>query len=158
MFDSRVAKEIVLIYLLGLSLPASCLFFRALRTSNNTIRKIMTIRTPSPAIKPANCVDESKLPVSNSGEFTMFFSFLSEPANRLSWPVEYTVEPLLSGHPLSGQLLKSRKYCQYNTVNKTPFKRPPLLSGRGHLSAVPMSVLLLFYLYLAANENVIYDI
>ena len=55
-----------------------------------------------------------------------------------------TVEPLLSGHPLSGQLLKSRNYCQYNTVNKTPFKRPPLLSDRGHFSAVPMSVLLLF--------------
>ena len=56
-----------------------------------------------------------------------------------------TVEPLLSGHPLlSGQLLKSRNYCQYNTVNKTPFKRSPLLSDRGHFSAVPMSVLLLF--------------
>ena len=64
--------------------------------------------------------------------------------------LKYTVEPLLSGHQLSGhpllsgQLLKSRSYCQYNTVNKTPFKRPPLLSDRGHFSAVPMSVLLLF--------------
>ena len=29
---------------------------------------------------------------------------------------------------LSGQLLKSRNYCQYNTVNKTLFKRPPLLT------------------------------
>ena len=56
-----------------------------------------------------------------------------------------TVESLLSGHPLlSGQLLKSRKYFQYNTVNKTPFERPPLLSSRGHLFVVPMSVLLLF--------------
>ena len=48
-----------------------------------------------------------------------------------------TVEPLLSGQPLSGQLLKSQSYCQYNTVNKAPFKRPPLLSDRVHLSAVP---------------------
>ena len=50
-----------------------------------------------------------------------------------------TVKPLLSG-----QLLKSRNYCQYNTVNKTPFKRLPLLNDRGLLSAVPTSVLLLF--------------
>ena len=45
---------------------------------------------------------------------------------------------LLSGHPLlSGQLSKSQNYCQYNTVNKTPVKRPPLLSGRGHLFGGP---------------------
>ena len=44
-----------------------------------------------------------------------------------------TVEPLLSGHLLSGrpllsgQLLKSRNYFQLNTINKTPIKRkrPP---------------------------------
>ncbi len=86
MYDSRVTKEIVMIYLLGLSLPASCLFLRTFRTSNNTTIKVMTIRTPSPAIKPANCVDESKLPVSDSGDFTKFFSFtlfLPDPANKI---------------------------------------------------------------------------
>ena len=57
-----------------------------------------------------------------------------------------TVEPLLSGHPLlSGQLLKSRNYFQLNTINKTPIKRPPLLSDRGHLLVVPMKV---FYCFL----------
>ena len=61
-----------------------------------------------------------------------------------------TVKPLLSGHPLSGhpllgsQLPKCRKYRQYNTVNKTFIKQPPLLSGRGHLLAVPMRIRLLF--------------
>ena len=40
---------------------------------------------------------------------------------------------------LSGQLSKSRNYFQYNTVNKTLSKRPPLLNGRGHLLAVPLS-------------------
>ena len=42
--------------------------------------------------------------------------------------MESTVEPLLSGHPLlGGQLLKSGKYSQYNTVNKTSIQRqrPP---------------------------------
>ena len=57
---------------------------------------------------------------------------------------------------LSSQLLKSRNNCQYNTVNKTPFKWPSLLSDRGHLSAVLMSVLCCFYPYLAASKNVIY--
>ena len=53
---------------------------------------------------------------------------------------------LLSGHPLlSGQLLKSRNYFQLNTINKTPIKRPPLLSDRGHLLVVPMKV---FYCFL----------
>ena len=61
-----------------------------------------------------------------------------------------TGEPLLSGHPLSGhtllggQLSKSQKYPQYNTVNKTFIWRPPLLRGRGHLLAIPMRVFLLF--------------
>ena len=50
-----------------------------------------------------------------------------------------TAEPLLSDHPqLSGQLSKFQNYCQYNTVNKTPVKRPiydePLLSGQPLLS------------------------
>ena len=46
----------------------------------------------------------------------------------------YTVEPVLSGHPLSGhprlggQLSKSRMYSRYDTVNKTLIWRPPLLS------------------------------
>ena len=36
-----------------------------------------------------------------------------------------TVEPLLSGHLLSGQLSKSRIYCQYNTVNKPLLRDHP---------------------------------
>ena len=36
-----------------------------------------------------------------------------------------TVEPLLSGHLLRGQLSKSRNYFQLNTISKTPIKRPP---------------------------------
>ena len=56
-----------------------------------------------------------------------------------------TVEPLLSGHPLlGGQLSKSQNYSQHNTVNKIFIKRPPLLSGRGHLLAVPIRLLVLF--------------
>ena len=64
-----------------------------------------------------------------------------------------TVEPLLSGHPLSGhpllsgQLSKSRNYCRWNTINKTSIKRPPLLSDRGHLFAVPMKVFYCLYPY-----------
>ena len=94
-----------------------------------------------------------------SFETDLLLSFESTLQTR-----NHTVEPLLSGHPLSGhpllsgQLLKSRNYCQYNTVNKTPFKRPPLLSDRGYFSAVPMSVLLLFYPNLAASKNVICDV
>ena len=53
-----------------------------------------------------------------------------------------TVEPLLSG-----QLLKSWKYSQLNTtcINKTPIKRPPLLSNHGHLLVIPKKV---FYCFL----------
>ena len=75
---------------------------------------------------------------------------MSRTVKPSAYSFDYTVEPLFSGHPLSGhpplsgQLLKSQNYFQYNTVNKIPFKRPPLLRGRGHLSAVPMCVLLLF--------------
>ena len=64
---------------------------------------------------------------------------------------DITVEPLLrghllSGHPLlSGQLLKARNYFQLNTINKTPIKRPPLLSDRGHLLVVPMKVFYCFF-------------
>ena len=47
----------------------------------------------------------------NSTELFFYLLFAIAIAN--------TVEPLFSG-----QLLKSRNYCQYNTVNKTPFKRP----------------------------------
>ena len=61
-----------------------------------------------------------------------------EPTNGKSGACKCSVD--------TGRLLKSRNYCQYNTVNKTPFscRRPSLLSGRSNLSAVPMSVLLLF--------------
>ena len=57
--------------------------------------------------------------------------------------IKYTVEPLLSGPPLSGhtllngQLSKSRKYLLYINKETTSIQRPPLLSGRGHLPTVP---------------------
>ena len=60
-----------------------------------------------------------------------------------------TVEPLLSGPPLSGhpllngQISKSQKYLLYIIKDTTSIKRPPLLSGHGHLRAVPNSVFLL---------------
>ena len=60
-----------------------------------------------------------------------------------------TVEPLLSGPPLSGhpllngQMPKSQKYLLYIIKDTTSIKRPPLLSGHGHLRAVPNSVFLL---------------
>ena len=42
-----------------------------------------------------------------------------------------TVEPPLSDHPLlSGQLSKSRNYCQCNTVNETSIKQPRPPFGR----------------------------
>ena len=67
---------------------------------------------------------------------------------------KYTVEPLLSGPPLSGpplsghtllngQMSKSQEYLLYIIKDTTSIKRPPLLSGRGHLRAVPNSVFLL---------------
>jgi hypothetical protein len=49
-----------------------------------------------------------------------------------------TVEPLLSGTPLSGHPLlkghisKSRIFCNKNNINYPSIKRPPLLGGRGH--------------------------
>ena len=55
----------------------------------------------------------------------------------------YTVEPLLSGPPLSGHPLlnghisKSRNFCNTNTINYPSIKRPPLLSGRGHPKSGP---------------------
>ena len=54
-----------------------------------------------------------------------------------------TVEPLLSGPPLSGQPLlnghisKSRNFCNTNTINYPSIKQPPLLSGRGHPKSGP---------------------
>ena len=60
-----------------------------------------------------------------------------------------TVEPLLSGPPLSGHTLlngqtsKSQEYLLYIIKDTTSIKRPPLFSGRGHLRAVPNSVFLL---------------
>ena len=57
-----------------------------------------------------------------------------------------TVEPPLSGPPLSGHTLlnghlsKSQKYLLYINKQTTSIKRPPLLSGRGHLPTVPNSV------------------
>ena len=39
---------------------------------------------------------------------------------------------------------QSRSYSLCNTVNKTFSKQPPLLSGGGHLLAVPIRFLLLF--------------
>ena len=54
-----------------------------------------------------------------------------------------TVEPLLSGPPLSGHPLlnghisKSRNFCNTNTINYPSIKRPPLLSGRGHPKSGP---------------------
>ena len=74
-------------------------------------------------------------------------------------PSSTTVEPLLSGHLLSGhpllsgQLSKSRNFCQLNTVNITPVKRPPLLSSRGHLLAVPLMVLLLLLPLLSDHQE-----
>ena len=58
------------------------------------------------------------------------------------------VEPLLRGPPLSGhtllsgQISKSQKYLLHSNKETTSIKRPSLLSGRGHLRAVPNSVFL----------------
>jgi hypothetical protein len=57
--------------------------------------------------------------------------------------ISNTVEPLLSGPPLSGHPLlnshisKSRNFCNTNTINYPSIKRPPLLSGRGHPKSGP---------------------
>ena len=60
-----------------------------------------------------------------------------------------TVEPPLSGPPLSGHTLlnghmsKSQKYLVYIIKDKTSIERPSLFSGRGHLQVVPSSVFLI---------------
>jgi hypothetical protein len=57
--------------------------------------------------------------------------------------IKNTVEPLLSGPPLSGHPLlnghisKSRHFCNTNTINYPYIKRPPLLRGRGHPKSGP---------------------
>ena len=76
-------------------------------------------------------------------------SNLSEPDHRLHnlLPdrIADTVEPPLSGPPLSGhtllngQMSKSQEYLLYIIKDTTSVKRPPLLSGRGHLRAAPNS-------------------
>ena len=54
-----------------------------------------------------------------------------------------SVEPVLSGtvfsgHPLlSGDVVKSQKFHNINTIKETFIERSPLLSGRGHLFTVP---------------------
>ena len=61
-------------------------------------------------------------------------------------PFFVTVEPQLSGPPLSGhtllnsQMSKCQKYLVCVIKDKTSTERPPLLSGRGHLRVVPSSV------------------
>ena len=46
----------------------------------------------------------------------------------------YTVEPPLSGHPLlNGRISNSQNICNTITIKYTSIKRPPPLSGRGHL-------------------------
>ena len=65
--------------------------------------------------------------------------------------VKTTVEPVLSGtvfngHPLlSGQVAKSQKFHNINTIKETFIERSPLLSGRGHLFYGPKLNLLLFW-------------
>ena len=56
----------------------------------------------------------------------------------------YTVEPVLSNHPLlSGQLSKSRKLLHLITSILTSIKGSPLLSGRGHSLLSPNELFLL---------------
>ena len=65
-------------------------------------------------------------------------NFLVELHERKTY-TNNTVEPLLSGPPLSGhtllngQMSKSQEYLLYIFKDSTSIKRPPLLSGRGHL-------------------------
>ena len=60
-----------------------------------------------------------------------------------------TVDPPLSGHPLSGHTLlnghmsKFQKYLVYIIKDTTSIEWPPLLSGRGHLQVVLSSVFLI---------------
>ena len=70
-----------------------------------------------------------------------------------TWLNANTVEPLLSGPPLSGhpllngQMSKSQKYLLYIIKDTTSIKRPPLLSGHGHLRAVRNSVFINYNLF-----------
>lgn len=85
-------RKAVLNYLLALCV--SCLFFRAFRRNENIITKVMMMmsRTPSPATKPANCDEDTTLPLSEAGDFSKFVGldeamlivlFLSETANQV---------------------------------------------------------------------------
>ena len=70
-----------------------------------------------------------------------------------SWKYGTTVEPLLSGPPLSGHpplnghTSKSQNICNTISIKYPSIKRPPPLSGRGHQWAVPNDVLYNYYLY-----------
>jgi hypothetical protein len=74
---------------------------------------------------------------------THFWTGSAVPA--ISWHRQFatTVEPLLSGPPLSGHPLlnghisKSRNFCNTNTINYPSIKQLPLLSGRGHPKSGP---------------------
>jgi hypothetical protein len=83
------------------------------------------------------------LSIMNKPGVKAFVSFLETCKNVFRKNVYYTVEPLLSGPPLSGHPLlnshksKSRNFCNTNTINYPSIKRPPLLSGRGHPKSGP---------------------
>ena len=71
---SRVRTKMALSYLLGLWLWASCFLLFALHRSANITIKMMISRPPSPPIKADNCVPESPLPPSDSGDLSKHVS------------------------------------------------------------------------------------
>lgn len=111
---SRVKTKMALSYLLGLALRASCFLLFAFRRNANITIKMMISRPQSPPIKADNCVPESPLPPSDSGDLLKLVSlFKSEAANKIKvnvilsrdilpiflMPVEIDILAAISGLP-----------------------------------------------------------